>query len=516
MTARTRLTVLPNEPIGTIAPELHGHFAEHLGKLVYPGIWVGEDSAIPNIGGLRTDVVRALRAVGVPVLRWPGGCFADDYNWRDGIGPREQRPSRLNTHWGFAEESNHFGTHEFVSFARAIGAEPYFAGNLGSGSPRELRDWLEYCNQPAGSTLAEERRSNGSDEPFGIRLWGIGNENWGCGGQLTPQQYAEEFARYRTFAFAFGGTEVDAIACGPSGADWNWTRGFFEQLIHAPRRRPCRLAQGFAAHYYCGTAGTATEYTDRQWLELLTRAVAVEGVITGHRAIMDEYDPERRIGLVLDEWGAWHPVEPGTAERGLYQQNTIRDALVAALSLDIFHNHADKLVMANIAQLINVLQALLLVDEDRCVTTPTYHVFSMYAAHRAGQAVRLLHDADVLSNGEESEDFARRQYQDRRKAELPRVSGSASINDDRLCLTLVNAAAHEPAEIEVRVRDVALGRSGGSAEIVTLATDDIHQHNTFDAPDRVRPAAPRTRQLDEVLRTELPAASVTRVSIPLR
>ncbi|WP_152364310.1 alpha-N-arabinofuranosidase [Microlunatus speluncae] len=507
MTA-VRLSVLPEEPIGRIAPELHGQFAEHLGELIYPGIWVGPDSSVPNVDGLRTDVIEALKGLRIPVLRWPGGCFADDYHWRDGIGPREDRPTRLNIHWGMAEEPNAFGTHEFLAFAKAIGAEPYLATNLGSGTPQEMRDWIEYCNHPSGTTLSDERRANGAEDPFDIRWWGIGNENWGCGGNLTPEFYAEEYARYRTFAFPFGGTVNAPVACGPNGWDWPWTRRFFDQIARGTRGNRLDKVEYFAAHYYCRTAGTATEYTDAQWLELLTKAIGIEGVITGHRAIMDGYDPDRRIGLILDEWGTWHPPQEGKPPRGLYQQNTIRDACVAALSLDIFHNHADKLVMANIAQLINVLQAMLLVDETRVVATPTYHVFALYAEHQGGTALRVVSDAPVISNGEDGQAQASLCYEDKRTVELRAVSGSASVRDGRLCLTLVNADPNAEADVELTVR----GGAVSDATMITLATDDIHDHNTFEDPDRVAPGAAKSVAGNGSLRLTLPAASVSRIT----
>jgi alpha-N-arabinofuranosidase len=514
VTDATRLSVLLAEPIATINPALHGHFAEHLGELIYPGIWVGPDSEVPNVDGIRTDVVEALAPLEIPVLRWPGGCFADDYNWRDGIGPRDRRPQRLNPFWGMAAESSAFGTHEFMAFARAIGATPYFAGSLGSGSPRELRDWIEYSNHPSGSTLSDERRANGAEDPFGIELWGIGNENWGCGGRMTPEAYAEAYARYRTFAFPFGGTPITGIAAGPNGADWAWTTRFFDRLetgtIGSGRR--VNSVQGFAAHYYCQTAGTATEYTDSQWLELLTKASVVDGIITGHRALMDRYDPDRKIGLVLDEWGTWHPVEEGKPAGGLYQQNTIRDALVAAISLDTFHNHADKLVMANIAQLINVLQAVLLVDETRVVKTPTYHVFDMYAPHKGGQAVRLVNGSAVISNGEASGEQCRTRYIDGRRAELRRVTGSASVTGDRLCVTLVNSDPRQPVAVDI---DTWGGRVL-DASAVSLVTDDIHDHNTFEEPEKVTVGESyEVPVLDGHAQFDLPAASVTRMFLTL-
>ena len=508
MDAVQRVVVIPHEPVGTINPNLHGQFAEHLGELVYSGIYVDPQSSIPNTNGLRHDVIAALRPLGIPVLRWPGGCFADTYSWRDGIGPREKRPLRVNVHWGMAEETNAFGTHEFIAFCRAIGAEPYFAGNMGSGSPAELRDWVEYCNFAGNSTLAQERRTNSAPEPFGVRFWGIGNENWGCGGNMGPEEYAAMFARYRNYVHNYPGTQVEAIACGPNGNDWEWTRRFFHTMKHHHTHCRLSLVQGFAAHYYCGTAGTATEYTETQWLELLSKAAAVEGIVTGHRSIMDEYDPERKRKLILDEWGTWHPVEQGKPAGGLYQQNTIRDACVAALSLDVFHHHADKLAMANIAQLINVLQALLLVQEDRCITTPTYHVFDLYRPHKGAQAVRFLSHAETISNGEGAAEACRNCYLTKQPFRLQAVQGSASVREGKLCVTVVNTHPAQPVELDLEVFDNKLNE----AEIVTLAADDMHAHNTFEQPDRVGLSSPRTvAARGRTLRVKLPAGSITRI-----
>ena len=327
---------------------------------------------------------------------------------------------------------------------------------------------------------------------------------------MSPEAYAEEYSRYRSYAFGFGGTEITGIACGPSDSDWDWTTRFFDQLRAGTSSSGCRVpsVQGFAAHYYCWTAGTATQYTDSQWLELLTRAIAVEGVITGHRSIMDRYDPDRKIRLLLDEWGTWHPVEEGKPNRGLYQQNTIRDALVAALSLDLFHTHADKLAGANIAQLINVLQAVLLVDETGLVKTPTYHVFDLYRPHQGGQSVRMVTSAEVISTGEASEEVCRTRFLDHRKALLRAVSGSASVTGSTLCITLVNADPHQPATVDLD----AWGGALTGASVVTLATDDIHDHNTFEAPETVKPGPSVDLVADDGhLRLDLPAASVTRI-----
>jgi alpha-N-arabinofuranosidase len=409
-----------------------------------------------------------------------------------------------------AEEPNHFGTHEFMRFCRALGAEPYFAGNVGSGTPAELRDWVEYCNFAGRSTLANERRANGAEEPFRIRYWGIGNENWGCGGNMNPETYAEAYAQFRCYVSNYSGTEVEGIACGPNNADWAWTRRFMERLRSYGNSagNRLRLVQGFAAHYYCGTAGTATQYTDGQWLELLSRAYAIEGVITGTRALMDEHDPEHRIKLLMDEWGAWHPVEEGKPPRGLYQQNTQRDACVAALSLDVFHNQADRLWMANIAQLINVLQALLLVDEEHCIKTPTFHVFDLYRPHQGATAVRFLSGAEKVSEGEASSHFCRTRYLDRQPFQLRAAHGSASVKDGQVCVTACNTHPTAPIELEVEL----FRHAWGEVEAITLGDGDIRAYNTFSEPERVKPAPARTLSgQGNVLRVPMPPGAVVRL-----
>jgi alpha-N-arabinofuranosidase len=366
---------------------------------------------------------------------------------------------------------------------------------------------VEYCNFAGRSTLANERRENGAEEPFGVRFWGIGNENWGCGGLMSPEYYANQFCRFRGFVSDYSGTAAQAIACGQNNADWGWTRRFFAHMRDHYVSRLGRL-QGYAAHYYCGTAGTATGYTEDQWLELLAKAHAIEGVITGCRAIMDEYEPERKIPLIFDEWGAWHPVETGKPAGGLYQQNTIRDACVAALTLDVFHNHADKLFMANIAQLINVLQALLLVEEDRCVRTPTYYVFDLYRPHKGAQAVRFESCADAVTDGGASAEYCRSRYLDRSPFALRAVHGSASLRDGELCVTAVNTHPTQTVDLEVELYRAAWSE----VEVVALAADDIRAHNTFANPERVQLSAPQTGTArGSVLRHGMSAASVLRL-----
>ncbi|MBC7234709.1 MAG: alpha-N-arabinofuranosidase [Chloroflexi bacterium] len=485
---QARIIVRPDEPIARINPNIYGHFAEHLGACIYDGIWVGPDSGIPNIDGIRRDVVDALKKLNPPVIRWPGGCFADDYHWQDGIGPREARPRRVNIWWGEDIETNAFGTHEFIRFCRLVGAEPYLCGNVGSGSPRELRDWVEYCNFPGGSTLAQERSANGSPEPFRVRYWAVGNENWGCGGRFCPEDYAAEYKRFSTYLRDFQGAPLFLIACGPSGNDADWTHRFFNKL------GSYRRIHGFAAHYYCRTAGTATEYTVDQWYQLLRRSRNMEALIKQQRAIMDGYDPQRQIGLIVDEWGTWHPPEPGRHPRHLWQQNTMRDALVAASTLDIFNRHADKVVMGNIAQTINVLQAMILTDGPRMLTTPTYHVYEMYKEHQGGTAVQTSFESPSISfRGDEGADT------------MPALDGSASLKGNALTLSVVNFNAQEPLEATVELREGRL-RTG---RVRLLYAHDIHAHNTFEAPRTVEPSAEPLDRQGSAWPFTFPPASVT-------
>ncbi len=479
-----------DEYVGRINPNIYGHFAEHLGRCIYEGIWVGEDSPIPNTDGIRDDVVEAMKRISPPVVRWPGGCFADDYHWEDGIGPRQDRPRTINAHWGQVIETNEFGTHEFIEFCRRIGAAPYICGNVGSGSPREMRDWVEYCNFSGNSTRSRQRAENGHPEPFRVKFWGVGNENWGCGGNLYPEDYAAEYRRFTTFLFDFRDAPLYLIACGPPGNNTEWTHKFFERLGRH------RRIHAYAAHYYCGTAGTATEYSEEQWYQLLHRASLVENLVVQQRAIMDGYDPERRIGLIVDEWGTWHPPAPGQEPRFLWQQNTLRDGLVAALTLDVFNRHADKVVMGNIAQTINVLQAMILTEGEKMITTPTYHVYGMYAPHQGARSLRTSFEADSIKINDQS---------------LFGLAGSASLKEDKLFLTVVNP--HVDTHVETKI--VLRGGEAKSASVSVLTHDDIHAHNTFESPHSVSPKEESLSISGADLHHTFPAASVTALSISL-
>jgi len=490
-----------DEHVARINPNIYGHFAEHLGSCIYEGIWVGEDSPIPNTGGIRDDVVEAMKRISPPVVRWPGGCFADDYHWEDGVGPREDRPRTVNAHWGQVVDTNEFGTHEFIEFCRRIGAEPYICGNVGSGSPREMRDWVEYCNYSGDSTRARQRAANGHPEPFRVKYWGVGNENWGCGGNFDTEDYAVQYRRFATFLYDFRDAPLYLIACGPPGSNSEWTRGFFEKL--GRRRR----IHGFAAHYYCGTAGTATQFSDDQWYQLLHRASLMENLVVQQRAIMDEYDPERKIGLIVDEWGTWHPPEPGREPRFLWQQNTLRDALVAALTLDIFNRHADKVVMANIAQTINVLQAMILTEEEKMLTTPTYHVYSMYAPHQGARSLQVSFEAESISFKSSGADGALFSEES-----LASLTGSASLKEDKLFLTVVNSHVNTPVDATIELS----GGEAKSASASVLTHFNTNAHNTFESPNVVVPAPQESLSISGTrFQHTFPAASVTAMSISL-
>jgi alpha-N-arabinofuranosidase len=480
-TAREETVVVhPEVAVGKIRPELHGHFAEHLGSCVYGGLWVGKRSPVANINGFRKQAVGYLKALGIPVLRWPGGCFADDYHWRDGIGPAEKRPKRVNIHWGNYTEDNSFGTHEFVELCRLIEAEPYFAGNVGSGTPQELREWVEYCNYPSGSTLTDERAANGSTEPFRIRYWGVGNENWGCGGRMTGEEYATQYRRFAGYVRNLG-TPPYLIACGPNGNDSRWTRGFMDSMRGG-------YPNGFAMHFYQNMRVPPTKFSAENVEAQLTRFDDMEKAIVQQRALLDSYDAERRIGLLVDEWGVWDGMIPAEEKKygRLWQQNTIRSAVGAALGLNAFHRHADKLVMGNIAQTVNVLHAMLLTWEDKCIRTPSYYAFELAKPHRDKTGVRVeVDDPSPL-----------------------RLSVSASRQEGELVLTLVNP--RHDARLKVSCR-LAQGKAA-SATARLLHHADFNAANTFEQPDIVVPRPHVVTAEGSRLALELPPMSLVTVT----
>lgn len=496
---RATIDVLLDEPIGTINRNLYGHFIEHLGRCIYDGLWVGEDSLIPHERGIRLDVIRALQKIRPPLLRWPGGSFADDYHWQDGIGPRDERPHRVNIWWGNEIETNAFGTHEFMNLCRAIGAQPYLCGNVGTGTAQELREWVEYCNFPSGTSLSDLRIRNGARQPFDVKYWAIGNESWHSGGSFNPEEYVTEYCRFSTFVRAFGANKPYLVACGPSGNDLNWTERFFTRL--KDRIAPITL-QAFSGHYYIGRAGTATGFNQDEWYYLLWQVRAIENLILEQRALMDKFDPERNVHFVVDEWGAMHPPEPDQTTSILWQQSSLRDALFAALVLDVFNRHADKVAMANLAQSVNVVQSLILTAEEQMLVTPTYHVFDMYQSHQDALAVRLLFDAPTI-------DFT---YLDA-SLSIPALSGSASLRDKELTLTVVNSSVDEACEAKLQISGAIIG----NLEETLLTHANIRAYNTFAVPYEVVPSKTDPIPADRSVCTIMIAPrSVTKLRILLR
>jgi alpha-N-arabinofuranosidase len=466
-------------PGPTISRHVYGHFAEHLGRCIYGGFWVGEDSDIPNEGGIRLDVVEALRALRIPNLRWPGGCFADDYHWRDGIGPRDQRPRMVNSHWGDVVEDNSFGTHEFMALCELLDAEPYVNGNVGSGTVREMSEWIEYLTRADDSPMASLRREHGRDDPWRVPFFGIGNEPWGCGGNMRGEAYADLARQYGTYVRDHGGNAVYRIAAGAHDDDVAWTRALMEALtpFGTPLRRP-GVFQGVSLHYYTTAGpwenkGSATRFDDDDYWRTMAASRRIESILAAHMSVMDSYDPQRLVGLVLDEWGTWWDVEPGTNPGFLYQQNTLRDALVASVHLDVFHAAAERLVMANIAQTVNVLQAMILTDPDSgaLVLTPTYHVFAMNAGHQ--DAARL--DAHLLAP-----DLVRQVAEET----VPTVSVSASTKDGAVLVSASNLDLAEPVELTLDLR-------GGRLADVTGLVLTADRVDTFNDADRLDAVAPR-------------------------
>ena len=472
-----------------ISKNIYGHFSEHLGRCIYQGLYVGEDSPIPNVKGMRTDVVQALKKIGVPVLRWPGGCFADEYHWEDGIGPKETRTRMVNTNWGGVVEDNSFGTHEFLELCSQIGCEPYINANVGSGTVREMAEWVEYLNSEGDSTVVKKRWANGRKDPWGVKFWGVGNENWGCGGNMRPEYYADEFRRYQTYCRNYGDNKLCRIACGPNVDDYNWTAVMME--------RAGEYMDALTLHYYTVPGpwrdkGSATEFNEEDYARTLRLALRMEELVSNHLQIMNRYDPKHRVGLIVDEWGTWFNVEPGTNPGFLYQQNTMRDAQVAALTLNIFNAHADRIVMANLAQTVNVLQSVILTEGDKMVLTPTYHVFDLYKAHQEGTLVPVHVDADDSAEG------------------VKRVSASASLKGDVLTVTLANTSATESCEVPISL----CGAKPAKAEGRVLA-GEMHAKNNFSAsPVAIAPLTSITLSSDEV-RVTLPACSVAEITIQL-
>jgi alpha-N-arabinofuranosidase len=446
-----------------INKNIYGQFSEHLGNCVYGGIWVGENSAIPNTHGIRKDVVEALKNIKVPVLRWPGGCFADEYHWKDGIGPRDKRPTMINTNWGGVTEDNSFGTHEFLELCRQIGCEPYFSGNVGSGTVQELSQWVEYVNSDNVSPMTALRKQNGRDTSWGVTYWGIGNESWGCGGTMRAEFYADQAKRYGTYMRDYGKNKVFKIACGPSDDNYDWTETIMKDASGS--------INGLSLHHYAFNDGKpATDFNESGWFDLLKKSLEIEDFINGHSAVMDKYDPQKQIALIVDEWGTWNGVEPGTNPGFLYQQNTLRDALAAASNLNIFNNHCDRVRMANIAQMINVLQAMILTKDEEIVLTPTYHIFDLFKVHQNALWVKTSIQSPEYRFGEEH---------------IPAINTSASIDDrGRLHISMCNLDPKSQQHIACTF--IKFSPTSVSGKILTA--EEMNTHNTFSAPNTVHPA----------------------------
>ncbi len=487
------LFVNANRSVGTINKNIYGHFSEHLGRCVYGGLYVGEDSGIPHVNGMRTDVVEALKRIAVPVLRWPGGCFADTYHWRDGIGPKEQRKTIVNTNWGGVTEDNAFGTHEFMELCRQLGCEAYISGNVGSGTVQEFSDWVEYCNMGGVSPMASLRRQNGREEPWNVKYWGIGNEAWGCGGEMRPEYYSDLCRRYATYLRDYSPEHhIFKIASGANAFDYGWTKTVME--------RAGRSVDAVSLHYYTVPGddwqhkGSALDFSRTELYTTLYKALRMEELLENHGRVIRQYQGGRKVGLVVDEWGTWFDVEPGTNPGFLYQQNTMRDALVAAVSLNLFNDHCDTVCMANIAQTVNVLQAMILTEGPRMALTPTYHVFEMYKGHQGARQLETYAETALIGEGD---------------ARVPNLHLSASeAADGSVLITAANLSDEQEAPV-----DVLLGGICAKSVSARVLTGAPGAHNDFDAPERVAPRALAVAKADGGFSAVLPACCVAAFTV---
>ena len=452
----------------TINKNIYGHFAEHLGHCIYDGFYVGDtNKVIPNTEGVRNDIIAALKKLKVPVLRWPGGCFADTYHWKDGVGPKKQRPSMVNQWWGGVTEDNSFGTHDFLNMCERIGADPYLAGNVGSGTVQEFAQWTQYVNFSGTSPMSNWRKLNGRENPWNVQIWGVGNEAWGCGGNMTAEYYANIYKQYTTFMSGLGnGQSLFRVASGASDADYHWTEVLMRDI-------PRDMVEGVALHHYSiidwSKKGPATGFTEAQYTSIMKSALLMEQLVTRHSAIMDKYDPAKKTALVVDEWGGWYDVEPGTNPGFLFQQNTMRDAMIAGVTLNIFNNHADRVRMANLAQTINVLQAVILTNKEKILLTPTYHVMEMYNVHQDAMLIPIsLHSANYISGTDT----------------LPAVSASASKDKKGVIhISIVNIDLHQKQSVNLNLAGLSSGNISGRI----LVSANISDHNSFDEPEKIKP-----------------------------
>lgn len=472
MAQNATITVHPQDGKEIIPKEIYGQFAEHLGRCIYGGLWVGKDSKIPNVEGYRKDVFEAIKALEVPVMRWPGGCFADEYHWMDGIGDLSERPRMVNTNWGGTVEDNSFGTHEFLNLCELLGCEPYVSGNVGSGTMEEMAKWVEYMTSDTNSTMAELRRKNGREKPWKVKFFGVGNESWGCGGNMRPEYYADLFRRYATYARNYGDNKLYRIASGANANDTNWTEVLMKQI--GPRKNMA----GYSVHYYAvrnwNAKGEAVNFTPQEYYETLSRSLGIEDCIVSHMKIMDKYDPEKRVGLLVDEWGTWWEVEKGTNPGWLYQQCTMRDAVVASSSLDIFHKYTDRVKMANIAQVVNVLQSMILTNEknpeDGIVLTPTYHIFNMYKVHKEATFLPSTIVCDSVRVNE--------------KEIVPTISTTASKDKNGIFhISVTNMNMEKGQEVTVALEGVKVKTVSGTI----LTSEKVADYNDFSHPATIAP-----------------------------
>ena len=472
-----------------ISKYIYSHFAEHLGHGIYEGFYVGDTSHIPNTNGIRNDVIAALKKMKIPALRWPGGCFADTYHWKDGIGSKDKRPAIINKWWGGTVEDNSFGTNEFLNMCELLGADPYISGNVGSGSVQELSDWVNYISSDSKNPMSDLRKANGRDKPWKVKFWGIGNEAWGCGGNMTSDYYANEFRKYSTFMTNWDhDNKIFRVASGANSDDYNWTETLMKNI-------PQNLIEGIALHHYAiiywDHKSSATKFNKREYFETMKSALYMDTLVTRHSAIMDKYDPKKKIALIVDEWGGWYDVEPGTNPGFLFQQNTMRDAMITGTTLNIFNNHCDRVRMANLAQCINVLQAVILTHGDKMILTPTYYIMEMYNVHQNATLLPLSIKSENYVSGSEK---------------LPAISASASRDKDGVThISLVNIDPDHARNLSIKLE----GRSFRTVKGSILVSANVQDYNSFDEPDKITPKNFDGANLKgNNISVSLPAASV--------
>lgn len=473
-----------------ISRHIYGHFSEHLGRCIYDGFWVDQKLPVAKKGRIRLDIVDALKKIGIPNLRWPGGCFADEYHWRDGIGLREQRPKMVNTNWGGVTEDNSFGTHEFLELCELLKCEPYIAGNIGSGTVEEMAKWVEYLNADGAGTMANLRKQNGHAAPWKVSFWGVGNESWGCGGNMTPDYYSDLYKRYATYARDYKDAPLKKIVSGANTDDYNWTEVCMKNI---------RVTDmwGISMHYYTiptgiwRSKGSATKFDEKEYFSTMKNCLRMEELVSKHSAIMDKYDPQKRVALVVDEWGIWTDVEPNTNPGFLYQQNSLRDALVAGTSLNIFNNHSDRVKMAELAQTVNVLQALILTEKEKMLLTPTYHVFDLYKVHHDAKLLKINLSSPDLTSGNEK---------------IPALNVSASTDSlGRTHITIVNLNPTKTISVSTSLKDVKFSTVSG----LILSSANLTDINTFAKPNNIHiESFSGFKQNGKELAIELPAKSI--------